>query len=199
MKANEEVVDPAEITAIPANHPTREQTEKSLWEKQPGHIAWSVGTAHHAGCRVITFLDSGVEGLMEDDNARFQEELAFKRRPDSPAAYMNAYFSTRANLLVVDMKPDCGTLHVIVTTQVDERDLDIMQEIQLLNSEMYAEARKRIEDRQAVRAEQVRAMEREQKRLAEIGKRAEDHNLAGRVKELEAENAALRKLNKGES
>lgn len=186
-------LDPVELTATIPVHPSREQTEKSLWERQPGHIAWSVGTAHHAGCRVLTFLDSGVEGLMEDDNARFQEELAFKRRPSSPAEFMNAYFSTRANLLVVDMKPDCGTLHVIVTNQLDPDDLDIMQEIQQLNQQMYAEARKRIEDRNTERRQKLQTEQAEQKRLAAIGKTAEDHNILGRFRELEEENAALRK------
>src|SRR5690349_17516389 len=111
MKAIDQV-DPVEITAIPAPHPSREQTEKTLWEKQPGHIAWSVGTAHHAGCRVITFLDTGASGLTTEDAQCFSEELSGKQRPSTAAGFMNAYFSTRANLIVVNMWADCGSLHV---------------------------------------------------------------------------------------
>ena len=183
--------NPAEVLSDLPMIPSREQTEKKLMDKYPGHISWATSNAHHAGCRFVTFSSRGVHGLEAIDARVFSEQL--NAGPPmtslSAAELLNMYFSTRANLLLIHAMPDGGAIHCVITTQLDEEDLEAFQEIQVMNQLAMREVRAKQDKRRAARL----AAAAEAKRLQEVGKRAEDHNLAGRVRELEEENAALRK------
>lgn len=118
-------------------------------------------------------IDEGIENPMLD-----------------PADQMNLYFSKRTNLLVLDWKiTNEGEITAIITTQLDAEDLEEMQEV---NTRVNLEMREWREKRAKEKAErQAEAME--ERRLIEVGRTAETYNLAGRVRELEAELAEMRK------
>lgn len=181
--------DPAEIHSTPPYRPTREQTFKTVQDKWPGHITLASDRASFSGCRIITFNSLGAYGLTFEDDVVFATEQA-KTVCHNAEDMMNLYFSTRANLLVLDWKPAAeGDITVVVTTQLDAEDLEEMQEV---NTRVNLEMREWREKRAKEKAErQAEAME--ERRLIEVGRTAETYNLAGRVRELEAELAEARK------
>lgn len=199
--------DPAEILATVPKSPTREQTLKTVQDKMPGHIAIASDRASFAGCRLVTFCDGAVDGLQAADAALFKSQCAeagfrmvnrvedpFGDRKDyEPEAraeeLANLYFSTRANLLVVDKAVTEVGITMWITTQLDEDDLAEMNEV---NTRVQIEMREWRERREKDKADAA-AEVAEQRRLAEVGKNAETYNLAGRLKEAEKEIAALKK------
>lgn len=180
--------DPTEIASQTPKGPTREQTLKAVQDKWPGHISWVSDRANFSGCRVIRFEWGTVLGLEAADDALFREQMLKEREdknPDavaSPEQLANLYFSTRANLLVVDMKISDSTIVVLMTTQLDEEDLEELQEV---NRRVQIDMREWREKREEAKLKAVEA-HREERRLIEVGKTAEAHNLAGRIRELEA-------------
>lgn len=183
--------DPAEIHSTPPYRPTREQTFKTVQDKWPGHITIASDRASFSGCRVITFCEGTVLGLTQEDKEAFVGDLtAHGASITTPEDAMNLYFSKRANLLMLDWKLDgVGGITCFVTTQLDAEDLEEMQEV---NTRVNLEMREWREKRAKEKAErQAEAME--ERRLIEVGRTAETYNLAGRVRELEAELAEMRK------
>lgn len=213
--------DPAEIHSTPPYRPTREQTLKTVQDKWPGHITIASDRASFSGCRIITFFSGGWTGLTPEDNDAFESQVfarvdelealhtaAINSLPPemktiqdlddsdlmlTPAELMNLYFSTRANLLVLDWKINNeGAITVIVTTQLDAEDLEEMQEVNVrVNLEMREWREKRAKEKAERQAEAM-----EERRLIEVGRTAETYNLAGRVRELETELAEARKAAK---
>lgn len=192
--------DPAEIHSTPPYRPTREQTLKTVQDKWPGHITIASDRASFSGCRVISFKDYGAMGLETEDAHLFNEQMTellqggidegIENPMLDPADQMNLYFSKRTNLLVLDWKiTNEGEITAIITTQLDAEDLEEMREV---NTRVNLEMREWREKRAKEKAErQAEAME--ERRLIEVGRTAETYNLAGRVRELEAELAELRK------
>lgn len=177
--------DPSEIYSTPPHQPSREQTAKTVQDKWPGHISWASDRANFAGCRVITFSDRALaSGLEQADSDLFAKQLEADGRLMTAQEMMNLYFSTRANLLVVQMLVAAdSSVTVLVTTQMDADDLEELQEVQTrVNLDMREWRKKRADER-----EKVAAAAREERRLIEVGRNAETYNLAGRIRDLEAE------------
>lgn len=177
---------------------------KTLVDKQPGHIMWANDRASFAGCRVITFSDIGADGLTPEDGAALTKQLQEANIEAGAEAIANLYFSHRGNLLVLDMRlatdPSRGTvLTFIITTHLDEEDLEEMQEVQQrVNLEMREWKQRRAERQAADRERQL-----EYNRLVEVGRNAEQYKwkeknreLQERIDELSSE---LNKLKKGAS
>lgn len=102
---------------------------------------------------------------------------------DAPAEeLMNLYFSTRANLLIVQMGYAEDEICALITTQLDEEDLEDFQEIQQLNQVALREARAK----RAARHAEARKAVLEEKRLAEVGRKYEENlkNNLPKAKEL---------------
>lgn len=176
-----------EVMADKPKGPSREQTTKMLLSKYPGHISWASDRANFSGCRVVTFYSGIVDGLTSDDKDQFKKqwEAAFPegtRKYVAPEDTMNLYFSTRANLLVVAMQPSQdGGIMCLITTQLDEEDLEELQESQQfleVHMRQWREARNERKAKEVANVAEIR-------RLAEIGKKAEEHNLFERLRELE--------------
>lgn len=180
--------DPSELVAVQPSYPTREQTQKTVQDKYPGHIAWATDRASFSGCRMLTFTPEGVAGLEEKDGEVFEKECAGKILP-SPAAWINQYFSTRANLLVLNMAVNDYGIHLLVTTQLDAEDLEELEEVQRRVQLDMREWR----ERKAEEREKAEDEIRENQRLIALAKQWEAHNLPGKVKELEAKLAELRR------
>lgn len=176
-----------EVLADRPKGPSREQTTKMLLSKYPGHISWASDRANFSGCRVVTFYAGTATGLDPEDEALFKKQYDEAFAPQklayrSSEAVLNLYFSTRANLLVVDMKPtfDDGIM-CLVTTQLDEEDLEELQESQQfleVHMRQWREARAERKQKESANVAEIH-------RLAAIGKKAEDHNLFEKLRKLE--------------
>lgn len=179
-----------ELMADKPKGPSREQTTKMLLDKYPGHISWASDRANFSGCRVVTFYPGWASGLTPEDSKLFeqQREAALKdsEHGTSPEGAMNLYFSTRANLLVVEMVPHETGITCLITTQLDDEDLEELQESQQF---LEVHMRKWREDR-AKRREAEATSVAEIRRLAAIGKKVEEHNLLNKLRELEEKLAA---------
>jgi hypothetical protein len=185
--------DPAEIMAGTPKYPSREDTLKTVQDKFPGHIAWASDRGSFSGNRVITFVEGGAQGLEPTDEGVLIEQMKLKGMFEegadaAPEAIMNLYFSTRSNLLVVDMAVSETTITILVTTQLDGDDLEEFQEV---NRRIQIEMRPWREERAA--AKQKAADEvRENQRLIEVGRKAETYNLNGKYDKVLEENKALK-------
>lgn len=179
--------------------PTREDTRKTVYDKRPGHISWASDRASFGGCRVISFiggheLDSGSFGLEDHDAAKFNNDMrALRESLDedqyvSAEALANLYFSKRANLLVLHMTENANKITFIITSQLDDDDMEEFQEVQRrVNLEMREWREKREEERRLDR-EKVMA----ERKLIEVGKKAQEYNLFEKLRKLEAENTDLK-------
>lgn len=170
--------NPSEVLATQPQQPTREQTEKTVHDKYPGHIAWATDRANFAGCRAIRFATGGVFGLEKKDAGNFALEcVEAKLGEDTPAEeFMNLYFSTRANLLIVQMGYAEDEIAALITTQLDEEDLEDFEAVRQSQQVAMREAR----EKRAARHAEARKAVLEEKRLAEVGRKYEEnlkHNL----------------------
>jgi hypothetical protein len=188
-------IDATEVFSQRPQGPSREQTLKRVQDKYPGHISWATDSANFSGCRVITFSPgAGFRGLEKEDAEQLRKELA-EMYGSVPLAevtaedVMNLYFSKRANLLLVNVKPLMSGIQCIVTTQLDADDLAEFEEVQRrVQLDMREWRERRDKDKQA----ELEAA-REERRLIEVGRKAETYNLFAKLRELEEEVSKLRK------
>lgn len=193
-------LNPSEVLS---DQPQREDTLKSVYDKRPGHISWATDRANFSGCRLISFTANNqpisAHGLEQKDAERFDEQLdkyiegLEDNRILMATDLVNLYFSTRANLLMLELRITDDTAACLVTTQLDDDDLEEFQEIQhRVNLEMREWREKRAE-RKAADAELLA----ENKRLVEVGKAAEQHRWKEKNRELTDELAEVKaELNK---
>lgn len=182
--------DPGEILAkLPAS-PKRETFEKVLQDKWPGHISWANDRANFPGCRLITFGMQGdvvvQYGMEPEDGAEFEAQC-LDTKPQNPEDAVNLYFAHRANLLVIDMKVHADGITLMVTTQLDDEDLEAFEYAQHLMDAGMAEYR-------TMKAKEKAATEvkiAENVKLIELGRKAKDHNLFEKLRTLEERNASL--------
>lgn len=199
-QATPEPADPANPSEILTDHPrapSREQTLKRVQDKYPGHIAWASDRANFSGCRAIRFTSTGPRGLTPADAKQFREELvAYEGDNDvelnTAEDYANLYFSTRANLLVVERTLTEDSIGMLITTQLDADDLEEFQEVtKRVELDMREWRAKRAEQRAS-----EEAARKDEARLADIGRTVEKHNLIGKLRELEAKVKELSKAEK---
>ena len=186
-------IDASEVFSERPKGPSREQTQKTVYDKFPGHISWATDSANFSGCRIITFFDDlATSGLSEDDAAQLDAQLAEltedQRAYTLAADLMNLYFSKRANLLLVHMVPGPEQITCLITTQLDEDDLAEFEEVQRrVQLDMREWREKRDKDR-----EEAAQAAREERRLIEVGRKAETYNLFAKLRELEEEVKTLK-------
>lgn len=186
-------IDASEVFSERPKGPSREQTQKTVYDKFPGHISWATDSANFSGCRIITFYDDlTASGLSADDAAVLDAQLAElsdeERDYVMAADLMNLYFSKRANLLLVHMVPSPEQITCLITTQLDEDDLAEFEEVQRrVQLDMREWREKRDKDR-----EEAAQAAREERRLIEVGRKAETYNLFAKLRELEEEVKALK-------
>ena len=190
-------IDASEVFSERPKGPSREQTQKTVYDKFPGHISWATDSANFSGCRIITFYDDlTASGLSVDDAAQLEAQLEAQlaELSEDQRAYMmaadlmNLYFSKRANLLLVHMMPGTEQITCLITTQLDEDDLAEFEEVQRrVQLDMREWREKRDKDR-----EEAAQAAREERRLIEVGRKAETYNLFAKLRELEEEVKALK-------
>jgi hypothetical protein len=160
--------------------PNREQKTKMLMDKYPGHISWASDRANFSGCRLIRFTPTETTGLEVEDAERFLTQLG-TTVVESAEDAANLYFSIRANLLVVDTKIDGDDIVMLVTTQLDDDDLAELQETQ---TRIQLGMREWKEQREAEKEKEREALI-EERRLIEVGRKAEQYNVFERLRKLE--------------
>ncbi len=173
-----------EVLADIPKSPTREQKTKMLMDKYPGHISWASDRANFSGCRLIRFGHDGATGLEKEDDEAFAQQLDAEfgeNYTPSPETCANLYFSKRANLLVVDTKIDPAGIVMLVTTQLDDDDLEELQETQ---KRIQLDMREWREQRNAEKQKEIEARA-EERRLIEVGRKAEEFNVFERLRKLE--------------
>lgn len=188
-------LNPADVLTDRPQGPSREQTEKTVYDKFPGHIAWATDRANFSGCRIIKFFDGGsFSGLQKADAEKFKNQIIeyisqSELDPDGDGEYSlaaedlaNLYFSTRANLLTVHSEIGFDYTAFFITTQLDEDDLDEFMEVQRRVNIDMSEWRKKRDDDRHERAERAR----ENLRLIEVGKKAEEYGWAKKNRELQS-------------
>ena len=199
-QATPEPAEPANPPEILTDHPrapSREQTLKRVQDKYPGHIAWASDRANFSGCRAIRFTPEGVVGLEKHDNEKLLREAQEHEANGgtylgSPEGWANLYFSTRANLLVVERTLTEESIGMLITTQLDADDLEEFQEVtKRVELDMREWRAKRAEQRAS-----EEAARKDEARLADIGRTVEEHNLIGKLRELEAKVKELSKAEK---
>jgi hypothetical protein len=181
--------------------PVREETNKTVYDRRPGHINWASDRASFSGCRVISFTGGNhappfqALGLEKQDLERYNEELdAYINALEgdefvSAADVANLYFSKRANLLVLHMEVHADEVTFIITSQLDDDDLEEFQEVQ---RRVNLEMREWREEREKLRAADREKAQADRK-LIELGKKAQEHNLFEKLRKLEAEVERLKK------
>lgn len=180
-----------EIMADVPMAPKREKGIKTLMDKYPGHISWASDRANFSGCRIVTFTENNALGLEKEDAEVFQKQLTELEdaHPDdflTAETIANLYFSTRGNLLVVDTKVTSMGITMLITTQLDADDLEELQETQ---TRINLEMREWREEREKRKLAEMEAF-KEEKRLADVGRKAEQYGWVKRIRELEEKLAA---------
>lgn len=183
-------VGPEEVLSQTPKYPTREQTLKAVQDKYPGHITWATDRGSFSGGREIYFGSGYVEGLEEEDRAIFEAQCKEKFKGPAPSSDLaNLYFSKRANLLVVDRQVTDDGIAYIITTQLDAEDLEEFEEVQKrVQLDMREWRERREKDKQQALEDAA-----EERRLIEVGRKAETYAVFKRNRELEDEVTELRK------
>jgi sulfur relay (sulfurtransferase) DsrF/TusC family protein len=174
-------LNPSEVLAEVPAQPQREQYEKAVQDKMPGHISYATDRANFPGGRLLEFYEGEILGLRLGEKAKFIADNP-TYEDMSAGELMNAYFARKTNLLVINMGPIGDGLYALVTSQLDDEDLEEFQEVQRRVQLDMREWRKKRAEKKALEAERIA----EHKRLIEVGKKAEQYNLFEKLRKLEA-------------
>jgi hypothetical protein len=159
----------------------------------PGLVNISGERGYYPGCRAIILTEGHVpSGMREGELQKLKERLGAGW--PSPAVQLNAFFECFGNMTLVSWQVDLGgSYHIFVTTQLEREDLEDLQwageQMERLIGEHKAEREKAKAD-EARLADEKAADERA---LIELGRKAREHNLLDRLRELAEDNQKLRK------
>jgi hypothetical protein len=190
--------DPAVLTAVETTIPK----DREFVLKRPGNINWASERGSFAGSRAIVFTRVGALGLESDDAEKFTVQMSETVGAGSPAANANLYFKHRANLLVVNYHVDVqGDIHCLITNHLENDELEEFQEYQNAMAVHMREWHQKREDAKRKREEAEEKEAKEHDDLLLMGKKAVEHNLFSKLRELEEKvkelNNALKKAKKG--
>jgi hypothetical protein len=194
---NKAKVDPAELY----NPSTRLPKKRDMVVQRPGNINYAAPGGSFPGSRIVEFTPFDVFGLEEEDYNKLHEQVGQDENgPSKPlraVEWLNLYFKHRANLLTtnVQVSSDGNSIFVIFTNHLEGGKLEYFQKYQ----SVVADTMQKWEDEQAAKAEEeaktAEARRKETESLIELGKKARDHNLITKLKELADEVDELRKKN----
>lgn len=166
--------------------------------KRPGNINVAGERGNFPGCRAVMFSANGASGLDSEDERLFRQQLADECNgvAYSAADAANCYFRHRANLLTVSEAVDAsGNMHILFTNQIEG---EMLEEFEAFTSEWEQVWSKRLEERrtrEAQEEEKRNALRLEEKTLAELGRKARDHKLVEKLRQLEEELTQVKKEN----
>ncbi len=129
----------------------KEDIERVLMDKLPGHIADFSRGSQWPGCRIITFGNGYIDGLLEDV-AKYVAEKVPDISGKSPADLMNEFFKLFANYYVASWTATDDSISIMYSSILNEEDSNDMQEVS-------AEIRKGMNAKRAARAEAAQIAE----------------------------------------
>lgn len=185
------IVGPEEVAKIPT---TALPARRDLILKRPGNINYAAENGSFAGCRVVTFGGERQWSGMEAD-----DDEAFKRQGGgadgmSPVDQLNLYFKHRANLTVVAIIPTMTNVTCIFTNFMEGEELEDFQMVtEKIQGEMDKLKAER-EEKKAKDAEAKQAKEKEDKALIELGRKAKEHNLVEKLRDMTEKYEEVKKL-----
>lgn len=167
---------------------------RELMTNWPGLISVAGDRGYYPGCRMVFFLDtSGPQGLDRENEKKLLDAVGGLW--GSAADQANAFFRTFGNLTVVDWRIfNVGhqlAIGMLITTQLDGKELQDFQEAGRRFELIIREVR---EEREKAEEAEAQASAKEQENIAELvalGRTAKEHNLIGKNRELEEQNADL--------
>jgi hypothetical protein len=200
-------IDPS--NALPTGHipPQKERPQKykALFKNALGEITYASPRGLNAfGCAVVQFIDGDPpEGLEDREIGVLAEQcgidaddlfLSDEAAGDdvyrmgvwpSAAEQMNLFFAHRANILLVEVSFGKDSISCLMGLMFDGEDLDELEAFQRITDQHMREYRER-------KAEAKEAAEKSEKDAAEqlhadaeLGKKAREHNLVGKLQLLE--------------
>lgn len=182
--------DPAQVY----NPSTRLPAKRELKVTRPGNINYAAPGGSYPGSRIIVACDFGIQGLEVDDGMKLADQ-ANDERPKNAAEWANLYFKHRANLLTVAVTPTFdGGLVIMFTNHLEGERLEYFQKYQSVVSETMEKWEAEQQEKRAKEEEAANARVAETNALIELGRKARDHNLLAKLKELDGQVAKMKKL-----
>ncbi len=136
----------------------KEDIERVLMDKLPGHIADLSGGAQMPGCRLILFTNAGIKGLPPDVYEYFQQKTE-NEQYTWPVQFVNKFFELFANYVLIKIFPDGhGNIVVEYTAMLNEEDTKDLQEVS-------GELRKAMNEKRAKRNADIAEAEAKAKEL----------------------------------
>lgn len=160
----------------------KEDIERVLMDKLPGHIADISGGGQWPGCRIIMFTHHGYIAGLPDDVVQYVREKAAGLYGDCYAVtMMNKFFELFANYMMVNQQIDsAGNIYVRYTSQLNEEDT---QDLQETSDMIRREINKRRAERKEKQAEAEAAAKAETDEIMRLGKLAKDQNIIEKNRE----------------
>jgi hypothetical protein len=191
-----DIADTASMEPSMKYNPLQEYVpkERRLVVDWPGLISIAGDRGYFPGCRMVRFTDGvAPDGLSEEDRERLREQL--KPLNDgwaSAADQLNVLCQWRGNLSIVDWRIEGNSIWCVITLQLEAQQLEDFQEAgRILEIEM-----RRLKQERAEAGAKDQAKVQEEKgndaMFLALGKKAHEHNLLGKLRELEEENAKLK-------
>lgn len=185
MEETPPVVEPIEVvaTTLPVRRP--------YVMNRPGHIAIASPNGNFPGCKLLHVtaqVNNWDDGIDPTIDAKIREALGVEEGEGvNPVAYVNEFFRQQGGLLVVDLHvhPN-GAVSVLYTNQLEGEELEEFQEFShTVSAHMQEWRRKRDEAKAEEEQKKLRAMD-DARELIEMGKKAKEHNLFAKLRDLEA-------------
>jgi len=180
---NDVSIDPTHAAGVPPE----QRTARKLFDKAPGHIAAVMRNGATAqGARLVNFVHGGTPyGLEPTDEADLRRNIVCSGKTANEI--MNEYFAQRGNLILLEMWPDAdGSVLALIGTTFDESDMEEWEEIQrVVDREMkkYRESKANEKAKAELAAKEA---EKQVQLDAEVGRKVREHNLLGKLRDLEA-------------
>lgn len=176
------------------NPSTRLPAKRELKVTRPGNINFAAPGGSYPGSRIITVYDNGIQGLEVDDGMKLVDQ-ANDEKPGNAAEWANLYFKHRANLLTTAVVPTFdGGLVILFTNHLEGERLEYFQKYQSVVSETMEKWEAEQQEKRAKEEEVINARVAENNALIELGRKARDHNLLAKLKELDGQVTKMKKL-----
>jgi hypothetical protein len=178
--------------------PVQQHVARKLFDKAPGFIAAIMRNGATAqGARLVRFTQFAVPvGLEPEDEKDYRVNGDYKDA--SAEEVMNDYFARRGNLILLEMWPindGTGDIVALIGTTFDEQDLEEWEEIQRVVEREMTKYRSAKENDKAKAELASKAAAEQLKADAEVGRKVREHNLLGKLRDLEDEMVKLRAEN----
>jgi hypothetical protein len=167
--------------------------DRKLVVNWPGLISVAGDRGYFPGCRLVAFHDrEQPEGLDGENINDLYKHCGADGWP--PAAdQLNTFAQHYGNLAIVDWRIVGSSIYCLITTQLDGDQLEDFQFAGRVLEQAMRERRAEREEQTKAAGEAAAAKEREDAEALALGRKAKEHNLMGKLRDLEEENADMKR------